>query len=107
MFKTMLENDQLALWRRDYRIGRILTHLIARDIRRDVEIMDISDIEHGMLTVRTRTWNLLYASRGLHKKPPFGDVRQVEIEHLWDWKGEQWGGEVPESTDKQANHESG
>jgi len=101
----MLNHDQLKRWRRDYRVGKILTNFVARDIRRDIEIVDVADVDNGILTVKTRTWNLLHAIRGRHEKPPFGDVRQVEIEHLWDWDGEQWGGEVPESTDKQANHE--
>ena len=70
-------------WTRRYRAGRTMTQFIACDVRRDVEIVDASQAATGVLTVKTRTWNVLYAIRGIEPEPPFGDVRQVAIRDLW------------------------
>ena len=86
-------------WKRRYRPGKILTQFIARDIRRDVEIIDATYASNGVIVVRTRTWNVLYVFRGLAPQPPFGEVRTVEIKDLWKWSGEPWGGPVPPSRD--------
>ena len=62
-------------------------------------MIDASRIESGVLTVRTRTWNVLYAIKGLAPEPPFGDAREVAIRDLWKWTGEPWGGPVPPGSD--------
>jgi hypothetical protein len=74
-----------------------VTRFLAPDVRRDVEVVDASEIDAGLLTVRTRTWNVLYAKKGLSPKPPFGGVRTVSIGDLWAWSGEPWGGPVSEA----------
>ncbi|HEX8522443.1 MAG TPA: hypothetical protein VF669_09315 [Tepidisphaeraceae bacterium] len=89
-------------WTRRYRSGQTLTHFIAKDVRRDVEVVDASRAATGLLTVRTRTWNVLYAIKGLAPQPPYGEVREVAIRDLWKWSGESWGGPVPASTDRAA-----
>jgi hypothetical protein len=83
--------------KRLYRPGRIVTRFLVPDVRRDVEVVDASELDSGLLTVRTRTWNVLYESKGLSPLPPFGASRTVAIAHLWDWTGEPWGGAVPEA----------
>jgi len=91
--------ERVRLWhlRRTYRPGRILSHFLARDIRRDVEVIDAARITEGVITVRVRTWNVLYAIRGLVPEPPFKPARETLIRDLWKWTGESWGGPVPES----------
>ena len=82
--------------RRRYRPGRVIARFLAPDIRRDVEIVDASQIDTGLISARIRTWNVLYAAKGLEAEPPFGEVRTIEIKDLWVWTGELWGGPVPE-----------
>lgn len=89
---------QLRRWlrRRHYRPGRVVTRFLAPDVRRDVEVIDAAQIDTGIITARVRTWNVLYAAKGLAPFPPFGDVRTVEIRNLWVWSGAPWGGPIPE-----------
>ena len=82
--------------RRLYRPGRVVSRFLAPDVRRDVEVVDASEIDAGRLTVRVRTWNVLYAIKGLAPEPPFGEVRTETVGELWAWSGEPWGGPVPE-----------
>ena len=81
--------------RRVYRPGRVISRFLVPDIRRDVEVVDASRIDAGLVTVRTRTWNVLYAAKGLSPEPPFGKTLTVEVGNLWAWSGEPWGGPVP------------
>jgi hypothetical protein len=85
--------------RRLYRPNRVLSRFLAPDIRRDVQVVDASEIDVGRLTVRTRTWNVLYAIKGRSPEPPFGDVRVMALSDLWAWSGQPWGGPVPEERD--------
>jgi len=65
--------------------------------------MDTSRIESGVISARVRTWNVLYAIRGIKQPPPFDDIRLIEIEDLWKWTGEAWGGPVsdpPQNPDR-------
>ncbi len=93
--------SHLRRWhqRRLYRPGQIVSQFLAPDVRRDVEVVDASGIDAGLLAVRTRTWNVLYAIKGLSPEPPFGEVRTVAVEDLWAWSGESWGGPVPAGED--------
>ena len=85
--------------RRTYRPGRTVTRFVARDIRRDVEVIDVSKIRDGVIIARTCTWNVLYHAKGLQQKPGFGEAREIEINRLWEWPGDSWGGRVPPSID--------
>lgn len=89
--------NQLLLWyrRRHYHAGRLLSQFIARDVQREIEIIDSSEIEVGFISARVRTWNVLHVAKGMAIKPDFGDVRRLRIEQIWEWKGESWGGPVP------------
>jgi hypothetical protein len=99
MFHALLNKIRLWHWRRQYRPGRIVTRFLAPDNRRDVEVIDVSLIAAGIITAKTRTWNVLYAVKGIAPEPLFGVVRKIEIKDLWIWSGELWGGPVPDSTD--------
>ena len=59
-------------------------------------VVNASQIDEGLITARVRTWNLLYAARGLAPAPPFGEARVVELATVWEWHGAAWGGPVPE-----------
>ena len=86
--------------RRVYRVGRIISRFLVPDVRRDVEIIDTARIDEGVITVRSRTWNVLYVARGMTDKPEFGEVREVEVSKLWSWPGNSWGGPVPTDADE-------
>lgn len=97
MKTQLLKRLRELYWRRKYRPGRVVTRFLAPDVRRDVEIIDSKEIEKGAITGRVRTWNVLYASKGIKAAPPFSEPKTLELAHLWDWSGEPWGGPVPES----------
>jgi len=99
MLYSLVSRIRRWRWRRLYRPGRIVARFLAPDIRREVEIIDASQIEGGVVFARVRTWNVLYAVKGLAPEPPFGAIRKIEIKDLWTWTGEPWGGAVPESND--------
>jgi hypothetical protein len=92
----MFTNIRRWYWRRRYRPGRVLSRFLAPDIRRDVEVVDASQIEAGLILAKIRTWNVLYAAKRLVPQPPFGDVQKVALKDLWVWSGASWGGPVPD-----------
>jgi hypothetical protein len=94
----------IRIWhrRRQYRTGGSITKFIARDIRREVEVLDASRIADGVLLVRICTWNVLYADRGIVPKPSMGAARWVRLDEIWNWSGEAWGGPVPPGADATA-----
>ena len=83
-------------WKKRYRPGRVLSAFLAPDIRREVEVVEASQIDMGVISARMRTWNVLYAAKGLAPQPPFGAVQEVAIKDLWMWSGASWGGPVPD-----------
>jgi hypothetical protein len=97
MLQRLFVRIRLWRWRRLYRPGRVVTRFLVPDVRRDVEVIEVSQIEAGLISARVRTWNVLYAIRGIAPEPPFGAVEKVEIKKLWLWAGEPWGGPVPDS----------
>jgi hypothetical protein len=80
-----------------YRPGQVVSRFLATDVRRDVQVVDASGIDAGLLKVRTRTWNVLYTIKGLSPEPPFVEVRTVAVRDLWAWSGEPWGGPIPDA----------
>jgi hypothetical protein len=91
MLQSLLKRIHLWYWERRYRAGRVITRFLAPDIRREIELVDVSLIDAGLISARIRTWNVLYAVKGLAPELPFGDVRQIAIRELWLWSGEPWG----------------
>ncbi len=75
-----------------YQVGKILSRFIARDVRRDVEILDISRFQEGFITARVRTMNVLYVTKGLASQPDFEPAREIAVVDLWKWTGLPWGG---------------
>ena len=84
------------LRRRKYAVGAHLTEWLAPDIRRDVEVVEASEVDHGYVTVRIRTWNVLYVVHGHATIPELEPPRRVAIADLWKWTGELWGGKIPD-----------
>lgn len=84
------------LRKRRFRRGNQLTRFLVPDVRRDVEIVDDSEVESGFVTARVRTWNVLYVARGFATAPAFGPPRPLAIDALWHWDGASWGGPVPD-----------
>lgn len=69
--------------RRKYTAGAQVSRFLAPDIRRDVEIVDASEVNAGFVTARIRTWNVLYAAKGLGGTPDFEGPRRIAIRDLW------------------------
>ena len=80
------------LHRRRYRVGRTVSRFIARDVRRDVEVVDTRRIDEGFITARVRTSNLFYLIHGLVPESGFEAAREIAIVDLWRWTGQPWGG---------------
>lgn len=94
MFSKLLSHLRIRHRRRTYRVGAELSRFVARDVRRDVIVVDASELDAGFITARIRTWNVLYAAKGLAGKPEFDVPERVEIATLWNWDGPPWGGPV-------------
>lgn len=92
MLHALLIKFRLWVWKRRYRPGRVITKFLAPDIRRDIEVVDVSQIDAGIISARIRTWNVLYAYRRNSPPPPYEDIREVNIKDLGEWKCESQGG---------------
>lgn len=68
-------------------MGARLTRFVAKDVRRDVEIVDASELDQGFVRARIRTWNVLYVARGMAAVPELEPPRRVAIADLWTWTG--------------------
>lgn len=74
-----------------------MSRFIARDVRREVLVVSIAELDEGSITARIKTTNLLYVAKGLVEKPSFGAPERVTIDRLWNWSGASWGG-LPDGT---------
>lgn len=83
--------------RRRYREGRTLTRFIARDVRRDIQVVSAARLNEGFITARVRTYNVLYVSKGLAGQTGFAPAKEVRFDELWKWTGKSWGG-LPDGT---------
>ena len=83
--------------RRRFREGRTLSRFIARDVRRDIQIVSAARIDEGFITARIRTSNVLYVSKGLTAKSEFEPAREMRLDEIWKWTGKSWGG-LPDGT---------
>src|SRR5690242_19180340 len=77
-------------WR--YREGKTLSRFIACDIRRDILVVSAAKVGQGIIVGRVRTTNLLYVLHGLVPEPEFEPERELRINEMWRWSGNQWGG---------------
>ncbi len=80
------------LRKRKYKEGRIVSRFIARDVRRDIQIISTDRIDEGVITARVRTTNVLYLSNKLIEEPVFGQPEEFSINEVWNWTGKPWGG---------------
>ena len=83
--------------RRRYREGRVLSRFIAKDVRRDVLVVSVARLEHGVILGQVRTTNVLYVGRGLAKEPEFDSPQELRLNEVWNWTGQDWGG-LPDGT---------
>jgi hypothetical protein len=95
MTSSVFASVRRRLRRRKYRRGARLTQFIAPDVRRDVEIVDDSEIDEGFVIARLRTWNVLYTFRLGEQPPELSEPQRIAIDQLWRWTGHPWGGPVP------------
>jgi len=69
-----------------------MSRFVARDVRRDVEIIATDRLDQGFIIARIRTVNILYQMSGLLPEPDFEPPRETGIADLWHWSGQSWGG---------------
>lgn len=93
----MCKSIQRWLLHQRFREGRTLSRFVARDVRREIQIVSAARIDDGFITARVRTSNLLYVSKGLTTKPEFEPPREMRLEEIWTWTGKSWGG-LPDGT---------
>lgn len=92
--------------RRRFREGRILSRFVARDVRRDIQIVSVERIDDGIIIAHVRLSNALYVSKGLMAKPEFEPPREMRIDEMWKWTGKSWGG-LPDGTSIVKNLQKG
>jgi hypothetical protein len=93
----MFKRIQKWFRRRKYHEGKMLSRFIARDIRRDIQVISTARIEEGIITVRVRSSNRLYIYKGLVTQPDFEPAKEMHIDEIWKWTGKSWGG-LPDGT---------
>jgi hypothetical protein len=96
-FREFFKGIQRWSRRRRFQEGKTLSRLIARDIRRDIQIVSTARIDEGVITARVRTTNVLYVFRGLIAQPEFEPETEIHIDEMWHWTGQSWG-ELPDGT---------
>ncbi len=74
-----------------------MSRFVARDVKREIEVVSSDRIDDGLIVGRVRTNNILYVHRGLVEEQGFGEPETLEIATMWDWTGEPWGG-LPDGT---------
>lgn len=93
----MFKSIQNWIRRRKFREGRTLSRFIARDVRREILIVSAARLDEGYITVRVRTVNVLYVSKGLIPEPEFEAPSEMRFDEVWKWSGKNWGG-LPDGT---------
>jgi len=64
---------------------------VAKDVRRDVQVISTDQLESGFIMGRVRTINVLYSAKGLISEPEFGELKKIKIDEIWEWSGHNWG----------------
>lgn len=78
--------------RAKFRDGEVLSRWIARDVRREIEVVSTDRIDEGLIVARVRTINVLYLAKGFVPEPDFGAAEELRIDEIWHWPGATWGG---------------
>ena len=95
MIDSLAKKMRLTHRRKKYRTGAELSRFVAKDVRRDIKIIDDSGIEHGYVVAQVRTANVHYISKGIAGKCDFGVAEILHLDQLWRWGGKSWGGVEP------------
>ena len=80
-----------------YRPGRVLSRFVARDVRRDIKIVSVDNLDSGAILAQVRTNNVLYLSKGLAPQQDFSEPTILDVATMWKWSGKPWGG-LPDGT---------
>ena len=88
----MLQAIRHWLRERRYKAGGTVSRFVARDVRRDVEVVSTDRLKEGFITARVRTMNVLYQMKGLVPESEFEPPKDIALVDLWVWTGESWGG---------------
>ena len=99
----MLQAIQHWIRKRRYRVGRTISRFVARDVKREVRIVDVRRLDEGFITARIRTTNILYRTAGLVPEAEFDPPMEIPIVDLWRWTGQSWGG-LPDGTSLVGTH---
>ncbi|TWT75786.1 hypothetical protein CA13_73590 [Planctomycetes bacterium CA13] len=76
---------------------RVLSSFIAKDVRREIKLVDIEEIESGFVVAQIRTNNILYMCNKLADEQHFSEPQRIAIDKIWEWTGQSWGG-LPDGT---------
>lgn len=90
--KNYLQRRKMYRLRKLLRPGETVSRFVARDVKREVLVVSAEEIDAGFITAQIRTINVLYRSKGLVEKQGFGPPERIEVDKLWDWTGQSWGG---------------
>jgi len=90
----LLKNYRLRRRSKKYYAGATFTRFVACDIRREIDVVDATEVNEGYITAKSRTWNVLYSTKGIAPIPEFGEPKRIEIDRIWHWDGPAWGGQV-------------
>ncbi|MEM7455586.1 MAG: hypothetical protein AAF456_14630 [Planctomycetota bacterium] len=90
--------------RQAFETGKPISRFIARDVRREILVVNIDELSSGFIIARTRTSNLFYLSKKLTEMREFGKPERISIEDIWNWTGQSWGG-LPDGTSIVENRE--
>lgn len=96
-FQKRSRQQRINAIRVAFELDEPLSQFIARDVRREILVINIDEIESGFIVAQARTNNLLYLSKNLTDKSEFGDPERMPIEDMWKWTGQSWGG-LPDGT---------
>jgi len=96
-FQERSKTKRMNHIRAAFESGEPISRFIAKDVRRQILIVGIDEIDSGFVVARTKTDNLLYASKNLAPETEFGGPERIQIDRIWEWTGNPWGG-LPDGT---------
>jgi len=62
-----------------------MIRLVGKDTFRQIEVVDVSLLDEGIIFVRARTWNIRHVARKKGQAPEFSEIKDVEVSKLWRW----------------------
>ena len=96
MIRGFLNSLRQRQLRKTFRAGAEVSRFVARDVRRDIRVLDDSRSDDGYVTACVRTTNILYVSHKMEAAPDFGPPEILQLDRAWIWGGESWGGKEPD-----------